>query len=80
MLDQIRFIAAQNPDLDLARHPKVKIHFSRMGEPALNPAVLEPCAAWPRIVRPGHHRQPVHGGAQEPGHRALVRGTAPHQG
>jgi 23S rRNA (adenine2503-C2)-methyltransferase len=41
LLGQIRFIAAQNPGLDLARHPKVEIHFARMGEPALNPAVLE---------------------------------------
>jgi len=41
MLEQIRFIATQNPDLDISRHPKVKIHFARMGEPALNPAVLE---------------------------------------
>jgi len=41
MLSQVRFIAAQNTGLDLIRHPKVKVHFARMGEPALNPAVLE---------------------------------------
>lgn len=48
MLDQVRFIAAQNPGLDLPRHPKVKIHFARMGEPALNPAVLEALRALAR--------------------------------
>ena|GEM_PF-249692 len=54
MLDQIRFIAAQNPGLDLARHPKVKIHFARMGEPSLNPAVLEALRDLAREpVRPG---------------------------
>jgi len=41
MLDQVRFMARRNPDLDLLRHPKVKIHFARMGEPSLNPAVIE---------------------------------------
>ncbi|MBI4669014.1 MAG: radical SAM protein [Elusimicrobia bacterium] len=41
MLAQVRHIAAQNPELDILRHPKVKIHFARMGEPALNPEVLE---------------------------------------
>ena len=29
MLDQVRFMARRNPDLDLLRHPKVKIHFAR---------------------------------------------------
>jgi len=54
MLEQIRFIAAQNPGLDLARHPKVKIHFARMGEPSLNPAVLEALRDLAREpVRPG---------------------------
>jgi 23S rRNA (adenine2503-C2)-methyltransferase len=54
MLDQIRFIAAQNPGLDLARHPKVKIHFARMGEPSLNPAVLEALRGLAReAARPG---------------------------
>lgn len=41
MLDQVRRVFADNPDLDPRAHPKLKIHFARMGEPALNPAVLE---------------------------------------
>lgn len=41
MLAQIEHIVGRNPGLDLSRHPKVKIHFARMGEPSLNPAVLE---------------------------------------
>ncbi|MDD5628891.1 MAG: isochorismatase family protein [Elusimicrobia bacterium] len=40
MLAQVRFVARRNPGLDLRRHPKVKVHFARMGEPSLNPAVL----------------------------------------
>lgn len=41
MLAQVRKVLADNPELDPASHPKLKIHFARMGEPALNPAVLE---------------------------------------
>lgn len=41
MLEQVRHVLAANPALDPAAHPKLKIHFARMGEPALNPAVLE---------------------------------------
>lgn len=41
MLAQIRRVAADNPGLDPASHPKFKVHFARMGEPSLNPAVLE---------------------------------------
>jgi 23S rRNA (adenine2503-C2)-methyltransferase len=48
MLAQVSFIVKHNPDLDLSRHPKVKIHFARMGEPALNPAVLEALRALAR--------------------------------
>ena len=48
MLSQIRFMARKNQDLDLGRHPKVKIHFARMGEPALNPAVLQALRALAR--------------------------------
>ncbi|MBI5239693.1 MAG: isochorismatase family protein [Elusimicrobia bacterium] len=40
MLEQVSFVARRNPALDLRRHPKVKVHFARMGEPSLNPAVL----------------------------------------
>ncbi|MFA6002588.1 MAG: isochorismatase family protein [Elusimicrobiota bacterium] len=45
MLAQVRFMVVQNPDLDIRRHPKVKVHFARMGEPALNPDVPEAMAA-----------------------------------
>jgi 23S rRNA (adenine2503-C2)-methyltransferase len=41
ILEQIRFILADNPGLDASRHPKLKIHFARMGEPSLNPGTLE---------------------------------------
>ena len=40
ILGQIRFIADKNRALDLSKHPKIKVHFSRMGEPSLNPNVL----------------------------------------
>lgn len=40
MLAQIRHVLERNPELDASRHPKIKIHFARMGEPALNPEVL----------------------------------------
>ncbi len=39
MLDQIDHVAASRPELRLAAHPKFKIHFARMGEPALNSEV-----------------------------------------
>ncbi|MBI5630734.1 MAG: isochorismatase family protein [Elusimicrobia bacterium] len=41
ILGQIRHVVRENPGLDVRRHPKVKIHFARMGEPALNPDVLK---------------------------------------
>lgn len=41
MLAQVRAVFAANPGLDPARHPKLKVHFARMGEPSLNIAVLE---------------------------------------
>lgn len=41
MLAQVRKVISGNPGLDPRAHPKFKIHFARMGEPALNPAVLE---------------------------------------
>lgn len=41
MLAQVRKVLEDNPGLAPASHPKLKIHFARMGEPALNPAVLE---------------------------------------
>lgn len=56
ILDQVRHVVSENPGLDWRRHPKVKIHFARMGEPSLNPAVLEVLrhlarvAPWPGIL------------------------------
>ncbi len=41
MLAQVRQVLADNPGLDAAVHPKLKIHFARMGEPSLNPEVLK---------------------------------------
>ncbi|MBI4055382.1 MAG: isochorismatase family protein [Elusimicrobia bacterium] len=41
ILEQLRFIVSRNPGLDLRSHPKIKIHFARMGEPSLNPEVLK---------------------------------------
>lgn len=41
MLLQIRHILEGNPELDPRLHPKIKIHFARMGEPSLNPEVLK---------------------------------------
>lgn len=48
MLAQVRRVLDDNPDLDPASHPKIKIHFARMGEPSLNPAVLEALELLPR--------------------------------
>lgn len=41
MMAQIRRAAAGWGGLPAWKHPKLKVHFARMGEPALNPAVLE---------------------------------------
>ncbi|MBI4063887.1 MAG: radical SAM protein, partial [Elusimicrobia bacterium] len=40
ILDQVRYIFRANVNLDVKTHPKIKIHFARMGEPSLNPNVL----------------------------------------
>lgn len=48
MLAQVRKVLFDNPGLDPAAHPKLKIHFARMGEPALNPAVLEALRLLPK--------------------------------
>ncbi|MFC1521019.1 isochorismatase family protein [Elusimicrobiota bacterium] len=40
IISQVRFIIEANPDLDIQTHPKVKMHFERMGEPALNHDVI----------------------------------------
>lgn len=41
MLAQVWHVLARNEALDAAGHPKLKVHFARMGEPSLNPAVLD---------------------------------------
>ncbi|MBI4349982.1 MAG: isochorismatase family protein [Elusimicrobia bacterium] len=47
LLAQVRKVLADNPGLDPRGHPKLKIHFARMGEPVLNPAVLEALSLLP---------------------------------
>jgi 23S rRNA (adenine2503-C2)-methyltransferase len=39
ILEQIEHVFRSRPAMDPASHPKLKIHFARMGEPSLNPAV-----------------------------------------
>ncbi len=41
LLWQIRTVIAANPDVRPAQVPKIKLHFARMGDPSLNPAVAE---------------------------------------
>ncbi len=48
LLAQIRFVLARRPEA-LATE-KLKLHFSRMGEPSLNPAVLEALAQLPDLL------------------------------
>ena len=38
---QVRRMVRDNPALDARRHPKLKVHFARLGEPTLNPATPE---------------------------------------
>ncbi len=38
---QVRRVVKDNPGLDARRHPKLKVHFARLGEPTLNPATPE---------------------------------------
>ncbi|MBI4056561.1 MAG: isochorismatase family protein [Elusimicrobia bacterium] len=40
ILGQVRKVVSENGDLNICSHPKVKVHFARMGEPSLNPNVL----------------------------------------
>lgn len=54
MLAQIKHALGGEPGLRPETHPKLKIHFARMGEPALNPAVLEALERLPaEIPSPG---------------------------
>ncbi len=47
--DQIRFVADRHPD-EVGRCEKLKVHFARMGEPALNDDVLEVIRTLPEIL------------------------------
>lgn len=49
MLEQVRFVLASRPGL-APTCGKLKVHFSRMGEPSLNPAVLVALARLPEVV------------------------------
>jgi 23S rRNA (adenine2503-C2)-methyltransferase len=49
ILDQVTAAAARHPDL-IARCRKLKVHFARMGEPALNDAVLEAIERLPAVL------------------------------
>lgn len=49
LLAQVRFVAARRPEVHSTR--KLKVHFARMGEPALNDAVLDALAALPALLR-----------------------------
>ena len=54
MLEQIRAVLDRHaPDLRL-RCEKLKVHFSRMGEPALNPHVLDVLEELPRLIPTPH--------------------------
>lgn len=49
LLDQVRFVLARRPEILDSR--KLKVHFARMGEPALNgPAVLEALDRLPTLL------------------------------
>lgn len=49
MLEQIRYVLESRPGLASSCR-KLKVHFSRMGEPSLNPAVLETLSNLPEVV------------------------------
>ena len=48
MLDQVRFVLSRRPQV--LRSRKLKVHFARMGEPALNPAVPEALEQLPEVA------------------------------
>ncbi len=48
MLAQVRFVLAHRPEI--LQSQKLKVHFARMGEPALNSAVLEALEHLPRLL------------------------------
>jgi 23S rRNA (adenine2503-C2)-methyltransferase len=49
ILDQVRAVLARHPE-DVAECAKLKVHFSRVGEPALNDAVLTALRALPCLA------------------------------
>ena len=49
LLDQVRWALSRHPDM-ISRCRKLKVHFARMGEPALNDAVLEALSRLPAEV------------------------------
>ena len=48
MMAQVRFVLARRPEV--LQTKKLKVHFARMGEPALNPAVPEALELLPSVV------------------------------
>ncbi|MFH1129943.1 MAG: radical SAM protein, partial [Pseudomonadota bacterium] len=48
MLAQVRFVLGRRPEIIHSR--KLKVHFARMGEPSLNPAVLEALEQLPSVL------------------------------
>lgn len=51
MLAQVQFVAQRRPES--LRSRKLKVHFARMGEPALNPAVLDALEELPGLLSSG---------------------------
>jgi 23S rRNA (adenine2503-C2)-methyltransferase len=49
LLAQVRFVAERRPEVRQTR--KLKVHFARMGEPALNDAVLDALDALPELLQ-----------------------------
>ncbi len=50
LLDQVRWALQRHPGV-AEKCQKLKVHFARMGEPALNPAVLDAMERLPEVVR-----------------------------
>lgn len=44
MLTQLRTVLSAHPEIDPSKVGKLKLHFARMGEPSLNPAVVDTLA------------------------------------
>ena len=49
LLDQVRWALGRHPGV-ASKCQKLKVHFARMGEPALNPAVLDAMERLPEVV------------------------------